>query len=172
MHHAFFLKNLPTREVLEKVRALYPKMDVGAVECYMTLLEVAGEILSLTEVQLSRRKTSQGRLRVLLQLQRTSENHLTPCELAERMAVTRATITGLLDGLEREDMVRRERSTEDRRSVHVCLTQRGVKFLDRLMPDRFRLVSQLMGHLSESERATFVRLLNSISEKLKEGARP
>jgi len=168
MHHPFFLKNLPRREILEKVRALYPAMDIDAFECYMALLEVAGELLSVNEAQLSRHGTSQGRVRVMIHLHRTPGKCLSPCELAQRMAVSPATITGLLDGLERGRMVRRERSSKDRRSVRVRLTAQGIRSLDRLMPERFRLVSRLMTPLSVSERATLVRLLNSISAKLKE----
>lgn len=46
-------------------------------------------------------------------------------ELAERMEVTPANITGLTDRLEREALVSRSRSSEDRRVVYVRLTERG-----------------------------------------------
>lgn len=46
-------------------------------------------------------------------------------ELAKDTCVDGGTITGLLDRLEAKALVRRERSTEDRRAVRIFLTEEG-----------------------------------------------
>lgn len=46
-------------------------------------------------------------------------------DLAARMGHTTAAATGLIDRLEREGLVMRSHSREDRRTVVVCLTQAG-----------------------------------------------
>jgi len=171
MPSSFLLKKLPRREVLAGLLPRYPGLEVSAVDCYMALLEVASDILTVTETQLAHCRTSQGRIRVLMQLLRSPGRPLTPGELAVRMGVTPATITGLLDGLERENMIRRERSREDRRSVRVRLTARGERFLDAVMPERFRRVARLMARLSPAERRTLVRLLDAVSLGLEEFSR-
>lgn len=43
---------------------------------------------------------------------------------AERSGVTRATITGLLDGLEKDDLVERQHRKDDRRMLSIHLTQK------------------------------------------------
>jgi len=171
MPFSFLLKKLPRRQVLEALLPRYPKLEVSAVDCYMALLELAGDILTVTDMQLARHKTSLGRIRVLMQLLRCPGQALAPGELAGRIGVTPATITGLLDGLEREGLVRRERCSGDRRSVLARLTPRGGRFLDRVMPERFRVISRLMARLSEADRRTLSRLLDAVSQGLKESAR-
>lgn len=46
-------------------------------------------------------------------------------DLARRMYLNPATMVGLLDKLEAKGLVRRERSREDRRVVHIDLTEQG-----------------------------------------------
>jgi len=48
-----------------------------------------------------------------------------PSELAQRMHLSPSTVVGILDRLERKKYINRLRSTEDRRRVHVALTERG-----------------------------------------------
>ena len=58
-----------------------------------------------------------------------AEDEITVGELARQAEVTPATITGMLDGLERDGMVVRRRSDEDRRVVLVTLTDQGRELL-------------------------------------------
>jgi DNA-binding MarR family transcriptional regulator len=43
------------------------------------------------------------------------------------LIVTRATVTGLLDSLERRELVRRTANPADRRSIFVEITREGLK---------------------------------------------
>jgi DNA-binding MarR family transcriptional regulator len=49
----------------------------------------------------------------------------TPGQLARRLMVTPAVVTGLIDRLERRGFVRRESESEDRRRIHLELTEAG-----------------------------------------------
>ncbi len=60
---------------------------------------------------------------VLLLLVRGGE--ATPREVAHRMWVSPATITGIVDTLERDGLVKRRRDAADRRQVWLSLTPRG-----------------------------------------------
>src|SRR4051794_25990865 len=51
-----------------------------------------------------------------------SADGLTQREVADRCYVTSGTVTGVVDTLERDGLVTRERGTDDRRVVHVRLT--------------------------------------------------
>ena len=95
--------------------------------------------------------------------QRTGcETPLTPAELADRTGVTRATITGLVDTLERAGLVTRTPHPDDRRMMSIGLTKEGEKTLAQIMPEHFRRMAWLMEPLSEKERKTFVRLLTKV----------
>ncbi len=49
----------------------------------------------------------------------------TPGQLARRLMVTPAVVTGLIDRLERRGFVRRESESDDRRRIHLELTDEG-----------------------------------------------
>ena len=60
---------------------------------------------------------------VLLALQ--DDDSVTVGALAERVSLSQATVTAILDRLERQQLVIRRRSEGDRRRVNVGLTERG-----------------------------------------------
>jgi DNA-binding MarR family transcriptional regulator len=85
--------------------------------------------------------------------------------LAELASVSRATITGLLDTLERDGFVRREPDPADRRQTEVHLTPAGQEFMHDLLPTHFQLINGLMANLTEAERKTLVKLVHKIVER-------
>src|SRR5262245_28946382 len=158
------LKNLPRYECLLEASREFPDLDPSATEVFLHLLRAGDEAFRVVESQLAQHDITQGRFGVLMALwgncQRAgseTDRPLTPAELAERTGVTRATITGLVDTLERAGLVTRTPHPEDRRMMSVELTKRGEQLLARIMPEHFRKMAWLMGPLSEEERKEFVR---------------
>jgi DNA-binding MarR family transcriptional regulator len=169
------LKDLPRYECLLEASREYPDLDPSATEVFLHLLRAGDEAFRVVEAHLAQHDITQGRFGVLMALwgncQRAgSENDkpLTPAELAERTGVTRATITGLVDTLERAGYVTRTPHPEDRRMMCVGLTKRGEKLLEQIMPEHFRRMAWLMEPLSENERKTFVRLLTKVLHRASE----
>ena len=56
-----------------------------------------------------------------------SVGDLSLSELSERIRAQNSTVTGIIDRMEREGLVVRARSTEDRRVVHIRLTEKGAR---------------------------------------------
>ncbi|MHC4879667.1 MAG: MarR family winged helix-turn-helix transcriptional regulator [Planctomycetota bacterium] len=89
-------------------------------------------------------------------------------EIASRMVQVVPAITGLIDRLEKQELVRRERCTEDRRVVYVGLTEKARGILAQIdEPDR-QLHKQLIGHLTRKELRELSRLLSKARESLAE----
>jgi DNA-binding MarR family transcriptional regulator len=86
--------------------------------------------------------------------------------LADEAGVTRATMTGIVDTLERDGLVSREPDPHDRRTVRLQLTQEGQAFVEGMLPGWFKCVSSVIGPLDESERKTLVDLLHKIQTGL------
>jgi DNA-binding MarR family transcriptional regulator len=86
----------------------------------------------------------------------------TPAELAELAGVTRATMTGLVDTLERDGWVRREPDVQDRRMMLVRLMPKGHQALMAMLPAHFRRIGSIMGVLTEPERRALVHLLDKL----------
>ena len=74
-------------------------------------------------------------------------------------------MTGLLDGLEKNGMVKRLAHKEDRRKISIQLTVVGKDALDKMLPDYYSRITQLMKDLTESERQN----LNSLLKKIDQG---
>lgn len=173
------LKDLPRYECLLEASREFPELDPTAAEAYLHLLRTADDVFARSENLLAAHGISQGRFGVLMLLWRGSEprcDHVpipqgapgprTPAELADAAGVTRATMTGLIDTLERDGYVVRAPDPSDRRMLLVRLTRKAENFLTRFLPVHFRGASEVMGALTESERKTLVRLLSKIQQQV------
>lgn len=160
------LKNLPRYECLLEAAKKFPELDPSACEAFLHLLRAGDEAFTLGEQHFARHHLSAGRFAVLMQLMDKSAGcgagSLTPAGLAERTNVTRATMTGLVDTLERDGLVKREPDAEDRRMMAVSLTAKGEALLAEVLPGHFRGMAELMAPLSQAERKTLVGLLGKI----------
>lgn len=93
---------------------------------------------------------------------------LTMGELARRLGITEKTVTGVVDRLEREGHVQRERCPEDRRVIYCRLTASGTRMYRKLERTVVRGMGRLLGHLGPSDRRALFRIL----EKLIASAEP
>src|ERR1700689_1180790 len=144
------IKNLPRYECLLEAAKRFPDLDPSACEAFLHLLRAGDEVFHECEAYLAKHNLSQGRFTVLMQLLDKMENRpisRTPAELADLAGVTRATMTGLIDTLERDGLVRREPDPDDRRMMSVQLTALGEAALRKVLPKHFRLMATLMAPL-------------------------
>jgi len=161
----FLLRDLPRYEMLQEKARRYPDLDAGAVEATLVLLRVASDVLEGHGVHFARHNTSQGRFITLVMLDNPcAQSGMSPSELADKMGVTRATVTGLLDGLERDELISRQMCPEDRRAFRIELTPKGRDFLSEILPDHYRRIAGLMSHLDGEERRQLIGLLAKVAQ--------
>ncbi len=156
------LRAFPNYEALLKLADRYPELDLAAVETCLAFLNTTAEVYDAFDVHLARYGLSMGKFTLLMQLLQAPDQELTPSDFAERAGVTRATITGLLDGLEREKLIRRKAHSADRRKLSIHLTPKGEQLLLQILPDHFCRTTGLMANLSETEKLTFIELLAKV----------
>lgn len=157
------LRDLPSDDELTALAQRYPDLDAGAAMALLAFMRAACEIFHLADVHFARYGTSCGRFTVLSLLNRQPDRKLTPSRIAEACGVTRATITGLLDGLEQDRLIARSRGAGDRRTMQVQLTATGRRFLDRVLPDHFRRMARLMRGIGPRDRTALRRLAGTIA---------
>lgn len=157
------LRDLPTTEVLTKFAERYPDADITAVSSFLHLLRVATDLSTALDTCLSKHGLLQGRWWVLILLMREGSKTSTPSALADKAGVTRATMTGLIDGLEQSGLVVRIGTNNDRRSVLISLTEAGQAKLDVVMPDYYRRLRQCMQALDEEKRKQLQQMLGLIN---------
>jgi DNA-binding MarR family transcriptional regulator len=156
------LKDLPTAAVLDQFAERYPDADVTAVSSFLQLLRVATDLSIALDTCLSKHGLLQGRWWVLILLMREATKISTPSSLADKAGVSRATMTGLIDGLEQNGLVERVFAKDDRRSVLIHLTEAGQAKLDAVMPDYYRRVRLCMQTLDEENRTQLQQILGLI----------
>lgn len=104
---------------------------------------------------------SEGRF-VLLFLLDAASGGLAPNTLAEQAGVTRATVTGLLDGLEREALIERHADASDRRALRIRLTRKGKQVARTVFDQHGRWIASLFEDLSVAERSQLAGLMNKV----------
>jgi len=88
-----------------------------------------------------------------------------PSELGDDLAVTRSNISGLLRGLEREGLIRREIDKNDRRRIWVHLTPAGMETLEKAWPIYEETIAERFQSLRSDERDVLLSILRKLSER-------
>lgn len=155
----------PEREAFQELERDFSSFDSESVESCLAFLNATAEVYAAFDAHFERYGLSAGKFTILMQLY-SAKRDLSPSEFANRANVTRATITGLLDRLEREALVERRSHANDRRMLAIHLTERGKALIENILPDHFCRTQGLMANLTSAEKTTFVKLLG----KLQSGA--
>ncbi len=87
-------------------------------------------------------------------------------EIAERLVQVVPAITGLIDRLEKQGLVVRQRCTEDRRVVYVEITEKALGILKQIDKPLTKLHKRLLGHMPRAELKTLSRLLEKARQSL------
>lgn len=160
----FNLKNLPSSKTLMTYSEKFPEVDVEAVLMTLEFLSTAKEVNSAYGKYFLEQGLSEGKFTLLMLLYRCPEHPVTPSELAQSANVTKATITGLIDGLSKDGLVRRSIHPDDRRKQVVLLTTHGIDVLEKMLPNHYRKTAKLVNRLSTEERSVFLQLLSKVRE--------
>lgn len=84
--------------------------------------------------------------------------HLPQSDLGKNIFKSGGNITMVVDNLEKNELVRRERSEKDRRVINVHLTDKGRKLFTEVLPVYISIVEEEMNALTKSELGELGRL--------------
>ena len=89
-------------------------------------------------------------------------------EICESCVLDKSTMTSLLSRMESQGLIVREESCQDKRAVHICLTEQG-----RAMADAVKVIfraadAQTLQGIPETERKMLTRLLQTAILNLEE----
>jgi len=90
---------------------------------------------------------------------------LTLGELATAEGVRSATMTGIVNGLERDGLVRRRPHGRDKRSVNIEATRAGRRLLDRARARRIDHVVSKLDDLSDDDLELLARAAELVDER-------
>jgi DNA-binding MarR family transcriptional regulator len=87
-------------------------------------------------------------------------------ELSERIRAQNSTVTGIIDRMERETLVVRTRSTEDRRVVKIKLTDKGAKIARAIAVEPMEVFRGALDSLSANETRDLLKILTKIARRV------
>jgi DNA-binding MarR family transcriptional regulator len=138
------------------------KTPLGTLLSILTSFEVLARYL---EVELRPYEASVIRFHIMSTLFRNG-GEMMPSEIAESVFREKNSITAVINTLERQGVVRREPSTDDRRSVKVVITDKGWKEANRLSPIAQELSREALSCLDKEHIQELVDIMRDIRESL------
>jgi DNA-binding MarR family transcriptional regulator len=161
------IKEIPKYACLCEAAESIPSLKPEAMEAYLHILRTSDWAYNATSKSLMKHGISKGGFMVMMNLFKPIQGDvdaLTPGQLADLCGVKRATITGLVDTLAKENLVKREPDPINRRQVKIELSEEGERLMAQAVPDHFEIVKNIMNELTDSESRQLVVLLNKVTE--------
>lgn len=138
------------------------KTPLGTLLSILTSFEVMARYL---EVELMRYDATFSRFNIMSALFKNG-GEMTPSEIAENVFREKNSITAVINTMERQGVVRREPSTDDRRSVKVVITDKGWNEANRLNPIAQELSREALSCLEKEHIEELVDTMRKIREAL------
>ena len=120
-------------EALKK-RINHETFESPAAEAMLNLLVAAGYIARMADEICAGFGITRGQFNVLRILKGVHPDGHPRCEIVRRMLETAPDVTRLIDRLEAQDLVVRDRSKEDRRLSLTRITREGIALLGKMDP--------------------------------------
>ena len=137
-----------------------------ATECVVNLIRTEGLVAAELD-RIFRRHGLTGPGYNVLAILAGAGAALPPYVIGERLLVTRGTVTGLLDSLEKRGLVRRTPHPRDRRMLLVELTADARPLMRKVARGLFPAQEEMTSVLSDREKETLVGLLGKLQAHLR-----
>ena len=87
-------------------------------------------------------------------------------QIGTSILIASGSMTYVIDKLEQKGLLNRHACPDDRRVIHVILTEDGNELMQKIMPKHQDMVTYMFGSLTEDESETMVRLLKKVSKRV------
>ena len=148
---------------LARMESSHPDCDPLTAQALIWLVRAANAVVNAQADELRPLGLSPSGWNVLVALHNTEGHILEPCQLADRLVVSRPSITGLLDTLQAKGLIIRQPHSDDRRRVLVHLTAAGMQVLREHFAAFYEHQRSALQGLSEADRMSLVELLRNVT---------
>jgi MarR family 2-MHQ and catechol resistance regulon transcriptional repressor len=134
--------------------------EVRALNALITLVRATEAVSGALHAPLAGHRLTSSQFGVLEALL-----HLGPLcqgDLAGKLLRSCASMTSVVEGLEKRGLVVRQRTEEDKRFVRVALTGKGRRLIEEIFPAHVRRVVRAFGALSDQEQEQLRRLCRKL----------
>lgn len=87
-------------------------------------------------------------------------------QIGNSILISSGSMTYVIDKLEQKGLLLRNACLEDRRVIHITLTDAGTDLMNKLMPKHHELVDEIFSSLTTEEAGALVKLLEKVRNKV------
>jgi DNA-binding MarR family transcriptional regulator len=143
----------------------YPNASATATECAMNLVQTADLLEKSIAGLLVPFKLSPA-TGLVLSILADSETPVSPNQIADHLIISRASVTSLLDSLEKREYVKRQPHPSDRRMLLVELTNSGRQVANQFRPIVHQHQKVWLNVLKEKEKEQLIQTLHRLQASL------
>jgi DNA-binding MarR family transcriptional regulator len=146
-----------------------PEFDTGPMALFGALARTFLLTSPVIEKFMLKHGVARGMFDVLAALRRTgSPYRLPPSKLSKSLMLSGAGMTNRLDRLETLRLIVRQPEPNDRRSVRIQLTPKGLQLVEKLIPQLVEIEKQLVADYGDANVRKLTQLLVALNQKLVE----
>lgn len=131
-------------------------------EALLNVIVTSNWIMGELNTQMAPFGITPAQYNVLRILRGSYPEAMTCTAIGERLLDRTPDTTRLLNRLDRNGLIRRERSADDRRVVKVVITDAGMKLLDEIQPPIDRFQESIMRYVTPEEQRRLIALLERL----------
>lgn len=140
-----------------------PGIDASSMEIFGRMARIQKHLDRLRAEALAQYGFKEGEFDVLATLRRSGAPYcLTPTELYRSLLITSGAMTNRLTRLESAGMIERIVDEQDRRSVQVCLSERGKALIEQAVNTHTEIQNCVLAPLKAEQRQTLAGMLKSV----------
>lgn len=144
-----------------KKRIKQERFESAAQEAFLNMLIVADHLREKLDKVCGKHGITHGQYNVLRILRGVYPEGHPRCEISARLLERAPDVTRMVDRLEKEGYVERDRSTQDRRLSITRITKKGLKLIEKLTPE-IESMNSIFGKFTKQE----LRVVSEICEKI------
>jgi DNA-binding MarR family transcriptional regulator len=165
------LKRVGAQESVPSIIAQWqrekPKFDTGPMALFGALARAFLLTSPVIDKFMAKHSIARGMFDVLATLRRAgSPYRLPPSQLSKSLMLSGAGMTNRLDRLETLKLIVRQPEPNDRRSVRIQLTAKGLQLVEKLIPQLVEIEKQIVANFGDANIRKLTQLLVALNEKL------
>jgi MarR family 2-MHQ and catechol resistance regulon transcriptional repressor len=131
---------------------------------YLVLMQTSKAIQELIRIEMINNNLNITEFSVLESLYLKGKQTIQ--QIAKSILITSGSMTYVIDKLEQKGLLKRKACPDDRRAIHVILTDDGIDLMNKVMPKHQELIDDMFGSLNHDEAETIVKLLKKVSKRI------
>ncbi|MEI6893284.1 MAG: MarR family transcriptional regulator [Colwellia sp.] len=141
----FFLKELPTKAMLDKYTSTLSSHEKNSITEALSIMRKASLLVRSIETYFCANDLSQLRFLILIVIDREpNRTSLYAHEIASRLDVSRPVLTRTLKRLIEDGLLTSSHDETDKRAKKIALTEKGITCLSKVLPGYFYEINKLM----------------------------